>query len=364
MKSNFLGFLFCRYHIRQPRIPQLKVPEIRPGAPCCDLPPSTPFTNMSRTSRPDKHLDSSHYFATPLPGSVARGPTFKSAHVKEEYRYLPLESNPTAIDGVFSMEAFTGSLNLELLRVVLVVLDVLLLIYRCSRTFVTARTFCQGFEETKDITCSRAKMSQEMKSLQAQLRHDNHGVHTTTMDHHAPPVATGTQDYTVPEYMQTLEGQHHSMLPATPHALNSTHNGNKHDHLMGAGVSSDHQSSCKYTRHKAKVERYKGCLLRLAQCTVIPKLAVGVVVFLLGVLLVQCVQVLLSVEVMAEVDGFRAFLSSLEVQVNQTNWYMAQQAQHFNDITMDIYKSQMKSELSHLQSMLEYFNIGEWRLSN
>ena len=50
--------------------------------------------------------------------------------------------------------------------------------------------------------------------------------------------------------------------------------------------------------------------------------------------------------------------------MNQTNWYLAQQAQHLNDITMEIYKSQMRSELSHLQSMLEYFNVGKEKTSS
>lgn len=321
---------------------------------------------MSRTSRPEKHLDSSHYFATPLPGNPARGPTFKSDHVYEEYKYLPSDKRPIDEPALFSIEEFAQNLTLDFLRVVFVVLDALLLIYRCSRTFVTARTLCQGFEETKDITGCSDQYSREVKGLQARLRQDNQGVHTTTMD---GALASAPTDYHHPsEYLTPVDSQHHSMLPPPPpQLLNHTQNGSKQDHhhlrsnATGNPSSTDLQNGHKkWVKQNSRWDQYKRFALRVAQCSIVPKLAVGAVVFLLGVLLVQCVQVLLSVEVMAEVDGFRAFLSSLEVQVNQTNWYMAQQAQHLNDITMEIYKSQMRSELSHLQSMLEYFNAGRF----
>ena len=46
------------------------------------------------------------------------------------------------------------------------------------------------------------------------------------------------------------------------------------------------------------------------------------------------------------------------LQVNQTNWYLVQQAEHFNNMTMQIYGQQMRAELLNLHTMLTYFNAG------
>ena len=66
-----------------------------------------------------------------------------------------------------------------------------------------------------------------------------------------------------------------------------------------------------------------------------------------------------SADTITNLDGFRTFLVSLDVLVNRTNWYLAEQSNYYNNITMDIYKNQMTSELLNFQSLLQYFNSGK-----
>ena len=112
----------------------------------------------------------------------------------------------------------------------------------------------------------------------------------------------------------------------------------------------------KWTRKKA--DSCKHSLGKLLQSTLIPKILISFVILLAFYVVLSSVCVVMSVQTLTDFGVFRIFLAGLEAQVNQTNWYLGDQAKHFNDVTMKIYESQMRSELLHLQSMLEYFNNG------
>ncbi len=336
-------------------------PSVDPKHPACDVIANMPFLNMSTMARAARRINSSRFMAPHLPGRSIRGPTIKMMDIREEYKYLiPPEDAPEKKD-LFTFDKMTEGLALNLLRIIFAVLDVIVLIYRISRTFIVARTLCQGFEGTRMISGKDIKLkSKQQQNKKMEERHlfDRHtkprdtNVATDDRDYN---VQTGNaQDYNIPDYMTNVDSQRSMLPPPVPNCSNNTQNGNKMAHHYT--VSSSYRwdpwntpapSSCKET------------ILKLLQSSTVPKIVMTLLLLVVFCFIVNCISLVLSVDMMAEVDAFRMFLVGLDVQVNRTNWYLSEQAKHFNTITMNIYKGQMTSELLHFQSMVEYFNAGE-----
>ncbi len=109
----------------------------------------------------------------------------------------------------------------------------------------------------------------------------------------------------------------------------------------------------------AKNNRFKHNVAKVTLSTLVPKVLVCAALLLFFFLCLRAAGLFLDVSIITQLDGFGVFLGSLDTQLNQTNWYVTDQAAHFNNVTMTIYEGQMRSELLNLQSMLEYFNSGQ-----
>merc|ERR1719411_1121286 len=101
----------------------------------------------------------------------------------------------------------------------------------------------------------------------------------------------------------------------------------------------------------------RSLLLKGAQSSTIPSVVIGLMLLAVFAYLTHIMSVLLSDEFLNDIDAYNIFaLYGLEVKANRTNWNLSQQASHFNNITMEIYRGQMVSELSNFQGLVEFFN--------
>ena len=317
----------------------LNAPTIDPLKPSCHIIDPAVGYNLSMSTTPKNHLDSSRFFSTPLPGKSLRGPKVNSKNLHEEYKYMAdIEMKPPS-EPLFSMDNFVKDLNLTLLRVILFVLDVLIFFYRCSRIFMTAGTLCQGFEETRIIPADK-KFIKDVEKLHQQMSTSRTGPSTTDSE------LSGAQ-LSLPYYLTSKES-HRRMLHPTVNS-NAAQNGSRH---FATNEKADNKR--RWTEKNGFCQK----LLKIMQNSAIPKLAIGLAVLTLFIIIVQLVSIFFSADMFVDINGFRSFLVGLDTQVNQTNWYLREQSKHFNEITVEIYKGQMRSEMLHLQSLVEYFNQG------
>ena len=324
----------------RPRAPPLNVPDIDPSYPSCDTTDTTVSFNLSMSSTPKSHLDSSRFFSTQLPGKSVRGPKVNSKNLQEEYKYMAgIEMKPSS-EPLFSIDSFVKDLNLTVVRLILLTLDILIFFYRCSRTFMTTRTLCQGFEETKTIPADK-KFMKDVEKLHEQMNTSRTGPSTTDSE------LSGTQ-LNLPDYLTSIESRKRMLYPTAN--SNAAQNGNRH---FATNEKAD--SKRRWTEKNGFCQK----LLKVMQNSAIPKLAIGLAILTLFFIVVQLVSIFFSADVFVDINGFRSFLVGLDTQVNQTNWYLREQAKYFNDITIEIYKGQMRSEMLHLQSLVEYFNQGK-----
>ncbi len=339
-----------------PKIQKFPAQRVVPGQPTCDSPPDHSFHNMSVMAAVRRHINSARFMSPHLPGSSVRGPSVKMANNHhEEYKYLaPPENAPDKID-LFSFDNMVQSLSLGLLKLLFIVLDIIILVYRCSRTFMVARTLCQGFDETRMLSGKEAKNKlKEHKKMDENRLFDSHRTaESSLVDRDYTGNAT---EYNIPDYMTNIESQRSMLPPPVPNCSNNTQNGSKMAHHYGA-TSSDH--SAPWGPASAPKSNCKDTILRILQSATIPKIVMGIIIVVLFCFIVDAVLLLFSADMMADMHAFQMFLVGLDVQVNRTNWYLSGQAKHFNTITMNIYKRQMTSELLHFQSMVEYFNAGK-----
>ena len=329
-----------RFERMRPKAPPLNVPGIDPSNPSCHTDEDSAGFNFSMSSTPKNHL-ASRFFSTPLPGKSVRGPKVNSKNLHEEYKFLTeVEVKPPS-KPLFSMDSFVKDLNLTVVRLILLALDILVFFYRCCRTFMTARTLCQGFEETKNIPADK-KFMKDVEKLHEQMNTSRTGPSTTDSE------LSGTQ-LNLNLNLTSVES-HKRMLHPTANS-NAAQNGNRH---FATNEKTDNKR--RWTENNGFCQK----LLKIMQNCAIPKLAVGLAMLTLFIIIVQLVTLFFSADVFVDINGFRSFLVGLDTQVNQTNWYLREQAKHFNDITIEIYKGQMRSEMLHLQSLVEYFNQGKY----
>ena len=346
-----------RYDIDRPKLPAMPLPTIDHRHLKCDSDGSN-HQNASTKAQPQK-LDSSKFFAPHLPGKSIEGPTFKSTYIDEEYKFLSKSEPLSELRSAFSIEEFLQGIDTHLLKIMFLVLDILIVVYRFSRTYMTATTLCRGFEQSVTLRPGEQvlkpalkEQDHELQNLRNQAKHMSPGVRTS--EHAYLKDDKDTMDTTLTDYSATLDSQKSMLQPKT----NSTalHPFVQND--VGGTKLVDSSRSHKWT--KKKWDTCKHITGKLLQSTVVPKLLLAFVLLILFYVVVSVLCVVFSLDTMEEADGFRSFLAGLDVQVNQTNWYLNTQAEHFNSVTMKIYEKQMRSELLHLQSMLEYFNAGVW----
>ena len=150
-------------------MPILPSPTIDPTSLSCDLASMERITNTS-TNLPTHQLDFSKYFAPHLPGKSILGPTFTDTHVEidDEYKFLAPMEIVQPVDYAFSVEDLVKSVDIQMLKVIFIVLDVIIVVYRCTRTYMTIVSLCCGFEEST-VCESDSSEEQDVATKESEL---------------------------------------------------------------------------------------------------------------------------------------------------------------------------------------------------
>lgn len=358
-------------------MPELPVPELDPNDPFCTPgPDSGPGDLSSHTSF--KHLDSSLAFATHLPEEPTLGPKLNSPHLAEEHKFIVPDGHQVGVqEPMLSVDEFVSSINTEVLRIIFLVLDAVLLVYRFTHTYIKATTMCTGFEDTREekLTSSPHQHMYQSHKTDTALTTPDSSYRSHDHIHHQIPADERTvcsehstlhddpsylNESTIPDYNASPWQQDPA---ATYESQNPTSQSHPHHHSNAIPPSVLHTDSSKDDPpQNCMHERYihaKQVFGRLLLSDSVPKFLIACAFMVLFYILVKASFVLVDFVSLSQLEGFSMFSQALDVQINQTNWYLSDQAKHFNKVTMKIYEEQMKSELLNLESMLEYFNSGQ-----
>ena len=291
-----------------------------------------------------------------FPDRSLKGPTFTTRSLRQEYKYLETMREVEMISDVFTFDQIITSITLDIIRIVLAVLDILLLLYRVSRTVMAARTLCRGFEETH-VVAQRLPRKQS-KTIKQDGRKVNS--HSMLLDGDAQPIHADkdiASEYEMHIDSPLPKGHKYSPRELPTHVVQNNVNSLKvppKPKLVAAHLQHPQPTYGRCYR----LQFLRAILLKAAESSTIPKLVIGLMLLVLFGYATHVITILLSEDIMSDIDGFQMFVYGLEVKVNRTNWYLSEQAKHFNHITMEIYKGQMISELSNFQGLVQYFNSG------
>ena len=298
--------------------------------------------NYNITRQPSlSHMDSVQYFSPKLPADVDKGPVYHNGEQTEEYRFVtekPIVSprlRPLADEEL----DITLMVNTRLLSMIFLILDAILLLYRFSHTFINASAIIKGF----DVEASREEweaVEYYTKTAETLPRTGHKYKHTSDHSH----VPLGDQNY---DASYQLQGK----------LSNTNYNGNM---LGSQKTHCDRHYSTSGRAHRpdlcgALVNNVKKVILS----NTLPQVLVGCCVLVLVYVLTLVIVQVADMKFILETNLLGMYTSGMHVQINQTNWYLREQAAYFNQVSMSIYQSQMTSELKYLQSMLQYFDNGQ-----
>jgi len=139
-----------------PVMPRLSIPRFNRNSPHCQLVGARQSPSVARM-KPLDHLDAAHFFSTgstaepsPTPHGVdgsARLPSVVGGNVAEEYRLLASVTENSAPATAPQRHSYLELLDLDALRIVFLLLDALLLLYRITNVYVGGLIVSRRFED-------------------------------------------------------------------------------------------------------------------------------------------------------------------------------------------------------------------------
>ena len=255
---------------------------------------------------------------------------------------------------------FKYKLDLQVVQYILLVVDVFVIAYRITRTYVTIIGFVRGFEDvlpTETVGSSEIEMTGryrrteegqlEMQSMDNyQIKDMSAGTLTSKQDKDPPsPYHESTDDTTLDSkksFIGNLPSENKiESLAATPE------------------MDSQQQTPAEVEIIPPAPHKLTGCMKvwnKLFYSLNLPKVLLlclaGVIVYIV----ITITDHYITVDSVAERGGLDMFTGGLDTRLNSTNWYILKQAKHLNDVTMATYRQHMNFELHALSQMLENFN--------
>ena len=332
--------IICTRHLRfaatMPDVEELRFPKLNPDAPLCSFSREEAFEKIKSNEHEEK-LAMFRFYPMDPDSSLSR------RHVREEsnhYSYiLPVEEEDAHKAFLFSVDDFVEAINTHVFQYVFLILDTILLIYRCTRTYSTIITLCRGFEEV--VSVNETKMTEEQKQADL-LNKSNDSMRSMTPS--GEDRTRGSKNILT----DSPSVNHSPKVTTKPltvqNPLSTSPSLSQHRHFAAGSLTS-------------RGEVLLSLLARLFLTKVLSKLLIGCIVGLLCYVVVTLTCHLVTTDLVYHYGGFSTFLAGLDVRLNHTNSFLTKQAQHLNQVTMEIYKQQMVSELHSLQTMMEHFNL-------
>lgn len=260
---------------------------------------------------------------------------------------------PTQI--VFSTNLVLEGLDMDLLRIAFIVLDLLVLTYRCTLTYVTVRALRRRYSHhpsrLRESECSPWPTGGDANPTAADIDESMLGVEPSPLDQ--PPqhnnISNQNNIYTDPQTL-VVQNTLRTPPPVNPRAT--------------CGAAPKHPSGSVNSPVSSSETQYASMRIvfgRLIENDAFPKVIIVAMFVVVVYAFLRLVTVFLDVRFLVGVRAFGVFVNVLSVQVNQTNIYILDQAKLFNDVAMKTFEAQMDSELANLQAMVEFFNEGRFK---
>lgn len=320
-------FLCFRFNASLPEIPYF--PQLLPNfSHCASLHSSNVFSNLVQNTRPDL-LDTFRYFTTHTTHlSHVDG---SATGLKDNFPYdnilLSLEAEANHFhqqDDVDVLLLFQETLATPCLWVFCLILDVLLLSYRVSHIFLSARR------------------------IQATLSYDSKGLYSSYKRVHQSNGRTPHGDELCLQFHDDVS------LPSR----------RPQDSAVPAVVDSQ---SCFTPRgvydNVDFVSNSGSGLLRTVVVVLFTSRALPKVLVALTLVSVFCTAVhtcwkMLDPEMLSSTGFLSMYVHPITVQVNLTKEFVVSQVQRYHQVTIDIYRNQMLLDIHNLQGLLTFFNSG------
>lgn len=345
-----------RFAERFPGLPS--VPLLSTNSLQCSLDKDDSVPNLTRRT-PLYQLHSSHFFSSSFPedltlpdvgGTVVEDAKLQGTSSGKRGKTQKPEV-PNQV--VFSTNFFLDGLDTDLLRIAFIVLDLLVLTYRCTLTYVTVRALRRRFSHhplrLRESEFGPWPTSGDAIPTATDINESMLGVEPSPLDQPQQHNNISNQNniYTDP---QTLVVQNTQRTPP-PVNPRGTCGAQK---LPSGSINSPVSSS------ETQYASMRVVFGRLIENDAFPKVIILAMFVVLVYAFLRLVSVLLDVRFLVGVRAFGVFVNVLSVQVNQTNIYILDQAKFFNDVAMKTFEAQMDSELANLQAMVEFFNAGSY----
>lgn len=350
----YINFVTCRYSNRMPDMPNLLSNLTTAVMLQCSTDAVKQNATIAKIVSLDR-LDSSHFFA-----DITQRPPEKPAitltkvtsiNIAEEHRLFTSVQNDWYLthDLFSSGFSFLGNLSIDVLRVMFLLLDVFLLLYRFSNIYlnsiILSRCLSSDIDDEFRVFPERKlngghQKEMSSKSLPVRNLDDRTASAILTSSLHEHNIISGeyTDDSCVSESHNKLALQ----IASSNKELDRKQNALQQQ--MGGSVNND---------------ATRMLIAKMLRSNTLPKSIFLCVLAVLFYIIVRSTLLLLNTEVLLSVDVFGVYLGAINVQVNQTNWYLSDEAVQFNEVTLNFYESQMNLELLNLQTLLEYFNSGK-----
>ena len=369
-KANNLVGISYRYESSTPWLPRLPLPHSSPQLPHRHHDDDRRDVLSKRQSY--THLDSHRYFSPPLPQSADTDDTTLLFKQQGDLKSVTQENTPSPRrpnDVTTQHLRLSSLLDWNTLWIVFLLLDAMLLLCRMTRTYANALSLCHA--QTDGSSCRYADVTSherrtkdyELNSCgpaRAQNAASKHRLlHEQQQQQQQQYIPLGVQRvncHTSSCYPhRNGDCQQHPAAKRTPTTAGTTAQ-------TPSGHNSSSSNCCASSssnQNNVLTSAVCNTLLKVILSKAIPQVLVSCVVLFVCYVIVTLTGDVITVESVASVNLLGIYFSGLRVQANQTNWYLQKQADHFNDVSVKIFESQMTSELQYLETMSQYFDSGE-----
>jgi len=152
--------MYLRFAHSVPVMPRLSIPQFNRSSPHCQLTGARRPPTVS-PMKPLDQLDAAHFFSTgssaepsPTPHGVDGSPRLPSVvggNVAEEYRLLASATQSSAAAGSPQRHGYLELLDLDALRIVFLLLDAMLLLYRITNVYVGGLIMSRRFDDDTTV---------------------------------------------------------------------------------------------------------------------------------------------------------------------------------------------------------------------
>lgn len=343
-----------RFYNRFPDGPTFNVPFVNLTHLHCTTDGSRNIPNMKHLLQLDR-LHSFRFFSTRVSSKIhdiGLGMSSSTARLHEDRQQTQgdslqqeTEDDSRFCDDLSNLETFVFS---GVLRTVFLVLDAVLLLYRFTAMYSNGLTLWRRLTGSSNGSARSnigRSMSTERTLTPSNAVPDRRHPEFTAAEFGSPLCETSSDFHHRRTDRLTAVGQHRQ-------------NCVKRRTEVARVGSSDVVFAHLPSSTQSNGESVKVIVIRILQSGTLIKFLFAGVVLLVSYVVLKSTVLFLNTEVFIGIDCFNMYINAIAVQMNESNWYVSDEAKHLNQLAVDYHRNHVQSELTNLKGLLEYFNSG------